>query len=69
MFSGKNIFFEKSHYGYDENDRAEQTQQEYTDPDAAGEQLIYKKILRNNEQKQDQYEQCQFFHKQKERLR
>jgi hypothetical protein len=40
MFRGQNIFFEETHYSKNENDRTNQTQQKYTEPDAAGEQLI-----------------------------
>jgi hypothetical protein len=50
MFGRKNIFFKKTNHYINKNNRAEQAQQGNTDANAAGEQFIEKKILRNDEQ-------------------
>lgn len=65
MFGRKNVFSEKTNHCINKNNSAQQAQQNNADANAAGEQFIEKKILRNDEQQKDQYKYGQFFHKQK----
>lgn len=49
MFGWKNIFFKKTNHHIDEDNSAKQAQQNYTNTDTAGEQLIQQQILRYDE--------------------
>lgn len=66
LFGVENVLFEKFYYGINAGDRTQQAKKEHEEP-LGRKKLVQEKVFRYDQQKNEKYEDDEFFHIVKEK--